>query len=147
MAASEAVLTSLISEPGVSDLVQHAPAHPDYHPIADLQVRAVTTNFSQSSEPRDAIPQVFLFGGFYDPAVRLRQPIQLRTERDAAGISVVWDDIAEFGHGETFSEAVEDFGRTIFELYKTLLADDLVLGDDLIDIRRKLDRYISVRPR
>jgi hypothetical protein len=150
MATAEAVLSSLISEPGVSDIPSEAPAELGLRvqPIQEAPVRTVVERFSQQQgQPQDAIPENFYFGGLHDPALKLQQPIPVRTERSAEGITVIWDEISEFGFGRTFSEAVEDFGRTVFELYKSLLEDDLVLGSDLIEVRNRLTAYIAVRPR
>jgi hypothetical protein len=135
----------LISGPGVSDIDQGARVQPIHEPT---RVRAVVEQVSKSaSQSLDAIPQTFFFGGMHDDVLQLRRPIPLRSERNTGGISVVWEEVSEFGHGDTFSEAVEDFGRTIFELYRTLLRDEVALGEDLLSVRRKLEDYISVRPR
>lgn len=143
--ASETVLRSLISGPGVSDIDRGAGVQAVYEPT---KVRAVVEQVSKSaSQSLDAIPQTFLFGGMHDDLLQLRRPIPLRSERNVQGISVVWEEVSEFGHGDTFSEAVEDFGRTIFELYRTLLRDEAPLGEDLLGVRHKLEEYISVRPR
>jgi hypothetical protein len=79
------------------------------------------------------------------PALRLLKPIPLRTERSDAGISVIWDDVDEFGFGATFSDAIQDFSQTIAELYLDLASEDLVLGSDLISVRDHLARYMEVR--
>lgn len=147
MAAAEAVLSSLISEPGASE----TPTQPDFRVQLNQEGAPVTATIErihQSADAApDAIPETFFFGGLYDPAVQLRRPIPVHTERTAEGVNVVWDEVSEFGNGNTFSEAVEDFGRTIFELYKSLLSDNVVLGGDLVNVRDTLAEYIAVRPK
>jgi len=143
--APETVLTSLISGPGVSDIDQGTGVQAIHEPT---RVRAVVEQVSKSAgQSLDAIPQTFLFGGMHNDVLQIRRPIPLRSERNARGISVVWEEVSEFGHGDTFSEAVEDFGRTIFELYRSLLRDEAALGEDLLGVRRKLEEYIAVRSR
>lgn len=150
MGTTEAVLSSLISEPGVSEVAQEtsAQANVSVQQLQEHRIRATVEPFLQGvGESQDAVPKTFFFGGMNDPLLQLRRPIPLRAERNGGGISVMWDEVAEFGHGDTFSQAVEDFGHTIFELYKTLLADNVVLGSDLVDVRNKLEDYIAVRPK
>ncbi|HUI51255.1 MAG TPA: hypothetical protein VLX60_05690 [Terriglobales bacterium] len=98
------------------------------------------------SVPYSALPEKVLFGALHHPALRLRKPILLQTERSAAGINVYWEEIQEFGTGETFSTALEDFGQTLAELYLHLDACESPLSPYLLTVRNKLADYIEVRP-
>ncbi len=95
--------------------------------------------------PRSAIPQTVLFGGLRHPALRMRQAIPLRTETvETGGVSVVWDEGNEFGFGDTFGAAMDDFAHTISELFIEL-GEASRLSPDLSAIREKLSAYIDVR--
>jgi len=96
--------------------------------------------------PDSALPAEFLFGALRHPALKLREPIPLRTERSQDGISVIWDDGHEFGFGESFSAAIDDFASTIAELYLRLAPGDETLSSDLIALRDKVSHYVQVRP-
>jgi hypothetical protein len=95
--------------------------------------------------PYSALPDEVLFGAFRHPALKLRKPILLQTERSETGIAVFWEETEEFGSGETFSSAIDDFGVTLAELYLRLEECDS-LSDYLQGVRNKLADYIEVRP-
>jgi hypothetical protein len=59
---------------------------------------------------------------------------------------VVWDEGQEFGFGDTFTNAIADFGETITELH-FYLANVEALSEDLTAVRDRLSHYIDVRPR
>lgn len=92
-----------------------------------------------------ALPSDFLFGALRHPALRLLKPIPLRTERSSEGISVIWEEGQEFGFGESFSAAIDDFSGTIAELYFRLSHGEETLGADLSALRDKLSGYIQTR--
>ncbi len=98
------------------------------------------------SAPYSALPDKVLFGALRHPALKLRKPIPLQTERSEYGINVFWEEAQEFGSGETFSAAIEDFGLTLAELYFHLEDSDSPLSDYLLGVRNKLADYIEVRP-
>jgi hypothetical protein len=105
----------------------------------------VTVPFWTDAPPRSAIPQTVLFGGLHHPALRMRRAIPLRTETvETGGVSVVWDEGNEFGFGDTFGAAMEDFARTISELFIEL-GEAPNLSQDLAAIRDKLSAYIEFR--
>lgn len=95
--------------------------------------------------PYSALPDHVLFGALRHPALKLREPIPLRSERSDRGISVIWDEGQEFGFGDTFTAAVADFAETVAELYLQLCERE-ALSEDLIAVRDRLSHYIDVRP-
>ncbi len=104
-----------------------------------------TVPFWIHTSPRSAIPQTVLFGGIRHPALRMLKPMALRTEKtETAGVSVIWDEGNEFGFGDTFGAAMEDFAHTIAELFIEL-GEASSLSQDLSAIREKLSGYIEVR--
>ena len=99
-----------------------------------------------STASKSAIPQQVLFGALQGPTLRLVKPIPLKTEKTKDAVSVVWEEISEFGYGSTLSEAIFDFAATVTELYVTL-SEKESLSDDLLEVKNKLCEYIELRPR
>lgn len=101
---------------------------------------------SPVSKRTGAVPPQILFGALQSPSLRLVKPIPLKTERTKDAISVVWEDVSEFGYGNTLSEAIFDFAATVTELYASL-SEGESLSDDLLKVKTKLCEYIELRPR
>jgi hypothetical protein len=93
-----------------------------------------------------ALPDHVLFGALRHPALKLRKPILLQVGRSNTGVNVSWEETEEFGTGETFSSAIDDFGLTLAELFIQLENADSPLSEYLLAIREKLLDYIEVRP-
>jgi hypothetical protein len=101
--------------------------------------------FRADASPHSAIPQTVLFGGLRHPALRMRQAMLLRTEiNETGGVSVVWDEGNEFGVGDTFGAALDDFALTLSELFIEL-GEASRLSHDLSALKEKLSTYIEVR--
>ena len=98
------------------------------------------------TKPSGAIPRAILFGALESSDLRLVKPIPLKTEKTKGTVSVVWEEINEFGYGGTLSEAIFDFAATVTELHVTL-SEKESLSDDLLEVRNKLSEYIELRPR
>jgi len=66
---------------------------------------------------------------------------------DARGDTVVasWQQVDEFGMGNSTSVACDDLGHTIAELYESLEADESQLGPDLAGVWRVLKEHIARR--
>ena len=96
---------------------------------------------------KEVLGQEVSIGALRHPNLRLRKPIPLRTEENEGTVSVVWDEIQEFGHGDTLSEALYDFAATVTELFLRLSEEGSSLSDDLLTVRGKLEEYIEFRPR
>lgn len=101
---------------------------------------------SSPSKGTSAVPQEILFGALQSPGLRLVKPIPLKTDKTKDTVSAVWEDISEFGYGDTLSEAIFDFARTVAELYLTL-SEKESLSDDLLRVKDKLSEYIEPRTR
>lgn len=101
---------------------------------------------SAANRRTSAVPRQVLFGALQSPTLRLAKPIPLKTEKTKDTVSVVWEDISEFGYGSTLSEAIFEFAATVSELYVTL-SEKESLSDDLLKVRNKLSEYIEPRPR
>jgi hypothetical protein len=138
--------TALISNTGpVSPSGTQSSEAPNPGVLPKQKNNLATVPFWTHASPRSAIPQAVLFGGLRHPALRMRKAMPLRTERvETGGVSVVWDEGNEFGFGDTFGAAMEDFSHTISELFIEL-GDAPSLSQDLSAIREKLAAYIEVR--
>ncbi len=99
-----------------------------------------------ASKPTSAIPQEIQFGALHSPILRLNKPIPLRVEKSEGTLAVVWDEIQEFGYGNSLSDAIFDFSATLAELFITL-SKEKSLGADLLRVKNKLSEYIEPRPR
>lgn len=98
----------------------------------------------QPGGPDSALPSQVLFGALRHPELKLLEAIPVRTERSERGVSVIWDEVQEFGFGDTFGNAMTDFADTIAELYLHLYETE-ALSDDLAYVRNMLSHYIDVR--
>src|SRR5262249_46626375 len=113
--ASAIVLPDVVGPAG-TETIGGSSEQPGVLPAQQENGRAIRVEVL-TNEPYNALPSDLLFGALRHPALRLIQPIPLRTEHSQDGISVVWDAVQEFGFGETFSDAIQDFSDTIAELY------------------------------
>lgn len=144
MGATAILPESLVSEPGTKS--SETPERRGILPPQEWSDHIVIPILS----PKDASsarPAKVMFGALRHPNFRLRQPIPLRTEVEGGIVSVVWDEIQEFGSGETFSEAIFDFTSTVTELFIRLSEKAFPLSDDLLRVKRVLSDYIEPRPR
>lgn len=87
------------------------------------------------------------FAGSLGPNLRLLRPIPLDVsfEENEGQVVLTWSETDDFSCGATTGEALEQFGRSIRELYDYLHASDVALGADLLRVRDVLDRYIASR--
>jgi len=144
MGATAILPESLVSEPGTKS--SETPARREILPPQEWSDHIVIP-ILRPKDAANARPESVMFGALRDPRLRLRQPIPLRTEKQGNMISVVWDEIMEFGCGETFSEAVSDFSATIAELFHALTEEDTNLSGELPQTKVILSRYIEARSR
>ena len=93
-----------------------------------------------------ARPQSVLFGALADPKLRLRKAIPLLVFTEDSAVVLTWEEIDEFGCGETLGAALDNFGCALLELYHCLHGP-MQLGPDLENVKRTLDSYIEARPR
>lgn len=98
-------------------------------------------------EPPSARPEWIEFGALMHPLLRLQRPIRLQVSSNEGMVSVFWREGTEFGYGQTMSEALDDFGRTLAELYSRLNEPNVQLSSDLQETKQLLCAYIESRPR
>jgi hypothetical protein len=118
------------------------------------QVSAISVEFTQSppsvtvrtlAEVPSARPQSVLFGALVHPKLRLRKPIPLELSVEEGNVVLSWIAADEFACGATMGEALDEFSKTVSELYVELNDNNVRLGADLERVRRILDEYIEPR--
>lgn len=80
-------------------------------------------------------------GTLFDTRFRVQRPIPVTLDRSGEGVSALWIEIDEFGHGESASEATVELARGLVELYYTLEGEHL--GQDLERVWTVLRQYIE----
>jgi len=114
----------------------------------------ITVEFTQSppsvtvkvvGEVPSARMESVMFGALTHPQLRLRQPIPLEVSEEEGHVVLNWDATSEFSCGTTMGDALDDFTKTVSELYFELNNANVRLGADLEGVRRILDEYIERR--
>lgn len=86
-----------------------------------------------------------LFGAFIHPDLRLLKPIPLEVSEEEGHVVLNWEEASEFAYGTSMGDALDDFSKTVSELYVELNDKNVRLGADLERVRRILDNYIEPR--
>jgi len=81
------------------------------------------------------------------PRLRTVKPFLVQFSRTEDRFIASVSDIEEYGVGGTRSEALDDLGRTVAELYFSLERDAARLSEDLQSIFEKLQMHVSPIPR
>ncbi len=89
--------------------------------------------------------QRILFGAIQDPRLKARRPILVDIANVDGTFTASAPDLEEFGYGNTRSQALDDFGRTLSELYFSLSEQREHLGEHLRTIQAKLHEYLELR--
>ena len=92
-----------------------------------------------------ARPKSVLFGALVHPDLRLRKAIPLDLTMEEGHVLLSWNDVEEFACGTTMGDALDDFSKTVSELYMELNDKAVRLGADLEKVRLILDEYIELR--
>ena len=74
---------------------------------------------------------------------RLVAPLLLTVEREGEHIAVSWEQINEFGYGDTIQTATEDFQDSLAELYDELEHNAGTLGKDLAEVWVTLRQFVQ----
>jgi hypothetical protein len=138
-----------ILDPGISEAESHRdPVLPkqqgnDQHPPSNVVTEVIRP--ADAPIPR---PSRVLFGALKDPVLHLLCPIPLDVSGgESAAVVVRWAEIDELGSGSNLSEAIDDFGNALRELYKHLYSEGIKLGADLQRVKQVLGEYIELRPK
>lgn len=82
-------------------------------------------------------------GSLLDDRLRLRVPVTVRIEREGEFYTAICDELEEFGYGYHPLDAVDDFRRTLAELYWALSKDEARLAPGLTQIWQRLTQVIQ----
>jgi hypothetical protein len=77
---------------------------------------------------------------------RVLRAIPVQLNYGESGVVASWDEIDEFGTGDSASSACVELSRTVAELYRSLQQEQERLGPDLQRVFSKLQEYILPRP-
>ncbi|HLQ77175.1 MAG TPA: hypothetical protein VK210_07460, partial [Terriglobia bacterium] len=75
--------------------------------------------FAKKARTPTQPPKRIKFGMLRDRRLRMLAAITVELERKTETFVAHWPEIDEFGYGDNASEALEDFRKTIEELYLT----------------------------
>jgi hypothetical protein len=91
------------------------------------------------------IPREILFAASPGRGLYFKKPISLTIYREQEAYIAYASDIEEFGYGESVAQALDDFGKTICELYLSLSKDKDRLGRHLHRQFAKLNEFLEIR--
>ena len=94
-----------------------------------------------------SFPVEILFGAIIDRRLRIKNPIQITLSKEEDVVVASSSELEEFGYGNDISEALDDFAKTLAELYLSLEENADRLGDDLKQQFSRLCTFIEVRSR
>ncbi len=121
------------------DQVNSAPVRP-----GPAQMRTSRVKVSQNAAT-SATPGTLVLGSLRHPQLRLRSSLPLRVEREHDFVTVWNDALEELGYGPYLTVAVEDFQKTVVELYFSLRSDQSRLGPEMARLWQKLQERIEER--
>ena len=101
-------------------------------------------HISESPDSHGGVPGRLLFAPRIDPRLKITKPFDVVIEKTTRGVAARVDEITEFGYGSNRSEAVDDLGRTLAELYFFLRADVDRLSADLLSVYEKLQDHVEL---
>lgn len=90
-------------------------------------------------------PSRILFGAINHPRLRMKTPIPVDISAEGESVVASCSELEEFGYGPSLSEALDDFGRTVCQLYFSLDSEGDRLNENLKEIRSRLSRYLEPR--
>jgi hypothetical protein len=91
------------------------------------------------------IPREILFGAVVDRRFHFRKPMTLSVYREGESYIAYSADLQEFGQGDDVGEALDDFSKTLCELYFSLEGTKDRLAPDLQSQLAKVHEFIEVR--
>lgn len=92
-------------------------------------------------------PLELMFGGPLDRGVRAKRPLPVQISRESGTYVVNCEAIEQFGYGSDMSEALDDFGKTVAEMFLYLSEESKAdrLGDELAHRYEVLQQYLERR--
>ena len=112
-------------------------------PAALFNARVLELQVKQEKEPL-SFPRTILLGSIPSARVRVVRPIPVELSRDEESIVAAVAELEEFGQGETSSDALNDLGFSLAELFLSLHKNESRLGPDLVQLLGKLRTYLAL---
>ena len=91
------------------------------------------------------LPRDLLFAASPDHRLRFKRAIPIKISREKEVYVAHAPEIEEFGYGESVAQCLDDFGKTVLELFWTLSEEKDRLGPDLQSQFAKLNTFLEVR--
>ena len=135
---------ALVSQ-AASSIVVHANGAPPRSPHRPDAYRATSRVTARTIAGAEATPAVLTLASLHHPRLRLQIPLSLRIERENGHVTAWSDDLEEIGYGPTLGAALDDFQRTVVELYESLHAAQELLGPDMARLWRVMQLHIGER--
>ncbi len=88
-------------------------------------------------------PVLMLYGGRLDWRLRTARPFPVRIYKENDTYVVQCEEIEQFGYGSDMSEALDDFGKTVSEMYFYLADESGNLTDSMSERFSVLSRFIE----
>jgi hypothetical protein len=101
--------------------------------------------FVENAKTPSQPPKKIKFGMLRDRRLRMLAPITVDLDRKKHAVVARWSEIQEFGYGANASEALDDFGKTIEELFLSLNERKDRLGEDLQNVWTIMSKHIEMR--
>jgi len=120
----------------------YAAAMPGPPQPATSAVRAYQPSDAEVRKVFQRQPDQIQYGARLHPDLRIVIPFRVLFEKSATGVAAVVPEVSEYGVGASRSEALDDLGRTLAELYFSLERDEHRLSPDLASVRAKLTAHL-----
>lgn len=88
-------------------------------------------------------PATISYAAKVHPRLRTERPFTVQFSREGQNFAACVEDLDEYGLGASRSEALDDLGRTLAELYFSLRRDAGRLSGDLQSVWNKLQSHLS----
>ena len=103
--------------------------------------------FSQLRDEPVMSPDHISYAARVHPGLRTKKPFAVEFTRVDDGFTACVPELEEYGLGASRSEALDDLGRTLAELYFSLEQDVPRLSDDLRSVWENLQAHLVFVPR
>jgi hypothetical protein len=94
---------------------------------------------------RSTTDEKVLFAPNIDGRLKITEPFVVTVQRHEGVVVAYVPEIEEFGYGSNSSEALQDLGKTLSELYFSLKENTDRLSADLRSVWLKLNAHIQPR--
>ena len=118
---------------------------PPKSPQATVSQQQATQRVKVELPRREGRPKQTLLGTVNHADFRVVKPIRVHVDVRGKMVIAEWRDISEFGTGNFMTQACDDLGHTIVELYEALEKDQSRLGPDLARVWTIVKEHVARR--